>query len=263
MIYPHQKKAIDYITQKFTNDPKIDSLLICGSIAHGFNDEYSDIDINIVISNSLYQEREKNRSLTYWESAELFYPSGYFDGKYITLEYLSLAAKEGNEPTRFALHDSIIAFDKTNTIKNVLNEINNYPLGCLSDNIFRFLSQILGWKWYCEEAIKKNNKFLLDISITKFILFIGRLILLDNKVFFPYHKWFLKVLETVPDKPQNLLMYINKVLENKTLENIEKLYELVIKYKDWTKGQEYKWSSYFVNDIELNWMKGNEYIENI
>ncbi len=41
------------------------------------------------------------------------------------------------------------------------------------------------------------------------------------------------------------------------------VYELVMNYKDWANGQEYKPFSYWVNDIELNWMKGNEFIENM
>ena len=263
MIYPSQQKAIEYIAQKFLADPQIDALLVTGSIAHGFNEEFSDVDIAIVISEELYQQKKANEILTYWESAENFYHGGYFDGKFISLENLALIAERANEPTKFAFQDAIIAFDKTNHIGKILKIIGNYPLELYSKNVLRFLAQIEGWKWYCKEAINKNNKYLLDISVTKFILFVGRLILLDNKMFFPYHKWFLRVLETVPNKPQNLIMYINELLNEKTMKNINNLYELIIKYKNWTNGLEYSWTSYFVNDIELNWMNGNEFVENI
>jgi len=53
MIYLHQKKAIEYITDKFKADPEVYALIISGSIAHGINDKYSDIDINIIVSKDL------------------------------------------------------------------------------------------------------------------------------------------------------------------------------------------------------------------
>jgi len=34
-------------------------------------------------------------------------------------------------------------------------------------------------------------------------------------------------------------------------------------HKDWSGGREYSWASNFVHDIELVWMRGNEFIENI
>ena len=57
MIYSHQQKAIDYITNKFETDSQVHALIISGSIAHGFNDEKSDVDINIIVSNDSYENK--------------------------------------------------------------------------------------------------------------------------------------------------------------------------------------------------------------
>ena len=86
MIYLHQQKAIDYITEKFKSDESMLAFLISGSIPHGFNNENSDIDFNVVVSNEDYEKRKASNELTYWESASDFYEGGYFDGKYITLD---------------------------------------------------------------------------------------------------------------------------------------------------------------------------------
>ena len=260
MIYEHQQKAIDYITKKFHADNQVDALLISGSISHGFNDEDSDVDINIIVSDEIYMQKVNER-VTYWESAENFYPGGYFDGKYFTLGYLASVAERGNEPTRFALHDSQIAFDKTGQLAGYLKKIGEYKYE--PENIIRFLSQLEGWKWYCGEALKKNNRYLLDLSVTKLILFAGRLILLENRMFFPYHKWFMKVLESAANKPPELMSVIQSLLSDKSPENVARLYETVKNYKDWTNGAQYDWGSNYIRDIETVWMRQDEFIENI
>jgi len=263
MIYKHQQDAIDFITAKMQQDEQVEALLISGSIAHGFNDEQSDVDFNVVVSNEIYEKKRREHALTYYESAETFYPGGYFDGKYISLDYLSLVAQKGNEPSRFALHDSMIAFDRTNQVAASIAEIGRYNLEGIQEKTTRFLSQIDAWKWFCGEAIRKKDAYLLDVSVSKLILFAGRLILLDNRKFFPYHKWFLRVLDSCINKPSGMLQTIRSLIEQKTEGNITALYQLVKEHKDWAAGEAYSWSSNFVFDIETVWMRHEDCIENI
>jgi len=263
MIYQHQQNAIDYITDKFKSDQQMNALLISGSISHGFNDENSDVDFNVVVSDDLYEQKSKEHALTYWESADDFYAGGYFDGKYITLKYLSLVAEKGNEPSRFALHDSLVVFDKTGEVADYIKKIGTYNLKCVHENAIHFVSQLDAWKWYCDEALKRDDKYLLDLSVSKLILFAGRLILLENRMFFPYHKWFMRVLNDAPNKPLELMSVIRRLLNDKSSSNIVQLYEMVKNYRDWSEGVEYSWSSNFLYDIETVWMRQDEFIENI
>ena len=195
--------------------------------------------------------------------AEEFYKGGYFDGKYITLDYLELVAKKGNEPSRFAIGDVDVAFDRTGKIAGLLTEINRYDESGIEERAIRFLAQLDAWNWYCGEAMKRGDKYLLDVAVTKLILFSVRLILLENRKFFPYHKWMLRVLEDVPVKPTGMIGAIDALLEEKTPENIARLYEMVKNLRDWTNGREYSWGSYHMKDVEMLWMRGEDYIENI
>ena len=263
MIYEHQQIAIDYITEKFRAMPEVEALFISGSIAHGFNEIYSDVDINIVVSNEIYDEKVRTMDFTYYEDASMFYEGGYFDGKFITWDYLDMVAERGNEPTRFALHDSTIAFDKVGRAKECLERLSAYSDERAKENSIRFLAQLDGWEWYCGEALRKGNKYLLDMAVSKLILFAGRLILLENRLFFPYHKWFMRVLETAPAKPEGLMDAINGLLADKSAANIKRLYSLVKTYRDWTLGAEYSWTSIFVHDVETVWMREDEMIDNL
>lgn len=258
-----QQRAMRHISEYFAAEPGVLALLFSGSIVHGLGSPGSDVDLNIVITDELYEEKHKAGALTYWASGEQFYPGGYFDGKFITLDYLRLVAERGNEPTRFALHDAAIDFDRTGEVGALLQRIGTYPEDASGERSLRFLSQLQAWRWYCGEALRKGNRYLLQTAVTKMLLFGGRLILLENRTFFPYHKWLLAVLEKAQEKPPQLLLLMERVLEEPTEQHIEEYFQAVLQFRDWARGREYSWSSLFVGDIETRWMNSEEFIENL
>ena len=87
------------------------------------------------------------------------------------------------------------------------------------------------------------------------MLFSGRLILAHNELLYPYHKWFLKVLEGADEKPDNLMTSIEALNENPNAENIETLYVSVQDFRPWVEG-DFNWSTQFMLDSELNWKAG-------
>jgi hypothetical protein len=103
---------------------------------------------------------------------------------------------------------------------------------------------------------------LLGTSISKLILFGGRLILAHNEMLYPYHKWFLKVLEQAKDKPADLLETILTVSESPTAENITTFYEKIKTFRVWSNNQ-YGWPAQFMLDSELNWMDGRMPVEDL
>lgn len=263
MIAAHHQQAREWITQKFMKEPGVLALLLSGSIQHGFQTDASDVDFNVIVTDEVYRQKSAAHALTYWEPAEQFYPGGYFDGKFFPLSYLDQVAEQGNEPTRFALSDAKVAFDRTGLVAGKLSLIRDYPAKGLEEKKLRFLAQLYAWEWYAREALKRQNRYLLETAVTRMILFGGRLILADNRRFFPYHKWFLRVLEGAPDKPEGLLVGIDALLAEKSPENITRFFELVLNHKDWAQGRAFSWSAHFVNDVEINWMGGHEFIENL
>lgn len=106
------------------------------------------------------------------------------------------------------------------------------------------------------EGLNKNDSYVMEFSITQFVLFSGRLILAYNEVVYPYHKWFMKALEGVNNKPNDLVLIMNKVLKHKTKENVEALYESVAQFHQWPKSEK-GWHIRFMLDSELNWMTGH------
>jgi hypothetical protein len=74
---------------------------------------------------------------------------------------------------------------------------------------------------------------LLGTTISKLILFGGRLVLAHNEMLYPYHKWFLKVLGSAKDKPFDLMVCIQTLNESPTAENVEAFYKKVKTVQLW------------------------------
>jgi len=92
------------------------------------------------------------------------------------------------------------------------------------------------WHWYCGEALKRDNEYLLGTAVSKLILFGGRFILAHNEMLYPYHKWFLKVLERAKDKPSDLMACIRALTGSPTVENIEAFYGKVKTFQPWNEN---------------------------
>ena len=252
-MHPHHTQSIQNITEYFKRDLEVLALLLGGSIAHGFETETSDIDIMIFVSDEDYKRRFENNQIHFFNLELTPYPGGYVDGKYSTRSFVRQVMEKGSEPARFAFAGSQVLFSKIDGFAEDIRNAAQYPQAGKAERIKRFYAQFEAWHWYCGEALRLNNKYLLGTSVSKFVLFSGRLILAHNELLYPYHKWFLKVLEGAKDKPDDLLESIHAFNENPVTENIEVLYEKIKSFQPWIEGDFISWPTQFMLDSELNW----------
>nr|AIF26559.1 hypothetical protein [uncultured bacterium fosmid pJB45G2] len=116
------------------------------------------------------------------------YEGGYIDGKIIDLRFLELAAERGSEPTRYSFVGSKAWFSRIPDLDALLGRIPVYPEANRDRNIRDFFAQIVLYGFFfAEEAVKKNNPYLLAHSASQLVLFGGRLILAHNRLLFPCH----------------------------------------------------------------------------
>jgi hypothetical protein len=254
-MYKHHEETIRRITDKLKVREDVLGIMIGGSIAHGFATEISDVDIMIVVSDEDYRNRRNTGEIHYWENECCTYPEGYIDGKYTSVEFMNKVSEQGSEPARFAFDGAILSYTQIEGLDALISRITHYPLEKKQENIRKFFAQLEAWKWYCYEAIKHKNEYLLNHSISNLVLFGGRLILAHNETLYPYHKWFLKVLSQVECKPDHFMEKISEVLSKKDTESVEAFHNSIMTFTDWQLAQ-FDWPAQFMLDSELNWMDG-------
>jgi predicted nucleotidyltransferase len=251
-MYPHHTESIQRVTEYFERDQEVLALLLGGSIAHGFETPTSDVDIMIFVSDEDYKKRFAENRIHFFNMELALYEGGYVDGKYSTRSFVQQVSEKGSEPARFAFAGSRVLFSKMDGFEEEVRKAAEYPVADKAERIRRFYAQFEAWHWYCGEALRLNNQYLLGTSVSKFVLFSGRLILAHNELLYPYHKWFLKVLEQAKDKPADLLESIHALNDKPNAENIESLYEKVKSFQPWIEG-DFSWPTQFMLDSELNW----------
>ncbi|KAH8878825.1 hypothetical protein GQ53DRAFT_673350 [Thozetella sp. PMI_491] len=277
-MYPHHSEAIEKVTEYFRADPEVQALLLSGSIAHGFESETSDIDILIVVSEDDYQGRIQSGRLGFYskDSALCDYPGGYVDGKYLSLNFIRDVGERGSEPARFAFEGVRVLFNRAEVgdtaheggaggarpLAEALALAVAYPKDGKAARVSRFYAQFEAWKWFAGEAHAKGDRYLLGVAVQKLVLFGGRLILTHNELLYPYHKWFVRMLELAPEKPEGLELALRQAVEDPTKENVESFYQLVKDFRTWDENPNY-WPLHFMKDSELGWMDGTVSIEDL
>src|SRR5512139_649389 len=223
---PHHAQSIQNVKEYFQRDPEVLALLLGGSIAHGFELPVSDVDIMILVSDADHRKRLAENRVHFFSLDLCTYEGGYVDGKYINPTFVEQVKQKGSEAARFAFAGSRVLFSRIEGLEDEIRQIAAYPEG-KEERIKRFYAQFEAWHWYCQESLRLKNEYLLETSISKFILFSGRLILAHNELLYPYHKWFLRVLEDAKNQPEGLLDSIRQLNAEPTSENVEALYEKV------------------------------------
>jgi predicted nucleotidyltransferase len=261
-MYQHHIQSIQNATDYFQRDPEVLALLLGGSIAHGFETPTSDIDVMIFVSEEIHQRRFQKGDIHFYNKELCTYEGGYIDGKYLSIEFVKQVAAKGSEPARFAFAGSQVLFSKVEGFPEQVRKAEEYPLSEKVERIKRFYAQFEAWHWYCGEALAKGNRYLLGTAVSKLTLFGGRLILAHNEMLYPYHKWFLKVLEAAEERPFDLIVCIQTLNDLPTAENIEAFYEKIKTFQLWTDNP-YNWPAQFMLDSELNWIDGRTPVDDL
>ncbi|CAM3369920.1 hypothetical protein SB6411_05850 [Klebsiella spallanzanii] len=256
-MYQHHKDAIDKALEKIRDKEDVIGVILGGSIAHGFATESSDIDLMLILSEVDYQLAFNNGDLHYLDNESADYPGGYVEGKYISESFIKLVAEKGTEPARFAFKDAILLhsdMDEVNVNKLIL-EASLYPKENKASKLETFNAQFEGWNWMYYEGLKKDDCYVITHSVSNLCLFAGRLLLAHNELLYPYHKWFLKVLESAPCKPKDIIGLMRQALESKSKNDVARLYNVIKDFYNWPQYQ-CGWVTKFVMDSEINWLNG-------
>lgn len=261
-MHPHHTQSIQNVTDYFQRDPEVLALILGGSIAHGFETPTSDVDIMIIVSDEDYKKRLASNEVHFFNRELCTYEGGYVDGKYTSLHFIKQVMEKGSEPARFAFAGSRILFSKIDGLAEILQQVTCYQTSEKAERIKRFYAQFEAWHWYCQESIRLKNEYLLGTSVSKLILFSGRLILAYNELLYPYHKWFLRVLDGAKNKPDGMLEAIHQLSLSPTTENVEALYEIVKNFQPWSDNP-YGWPTQFMFDSELNWLDGKTPVDDL
>jgi hypothetical protein len=259
---PHHAASIDKIVRHFQAEPGVLALLLGGSLAHGFARPDSDVDVAIVVTPAEYARRRAENRLTISSPALCTYPGGYVDGKYMDEAFLRLVAERGSEPARYAFDGVRILFSHLPGLEELLASITRYPVAGKADRIARFAAQLVGWRWFFSEGEKKANAYLRQLAIQRVVLFSCRIVLAENELLYPFHKWMLRVTLAAPRQPDGFGASIDRLLASPDFALVDAHCRATLAFA----GLDHDavnatWGGNFLRDTELRWMSDAAAIE--
>ena len=264
-ILPHQASALSSFVESETHGaaPPPLAIILGGSIAKGWHNEHSDVDVMVLVPDEVHAAHEAADTLAFWD--ERFLEGGCgVDIKYVTQGYLDEAADHGNEPTRAAFRGVQIAYADSQarraSLEDLFNRITTYPEAGVDERILAYLAQVETMKWYIGEAAKRNDAYLASWVASRAVLFGCRAILAHNRVLFPFHKWLLRAVESCPDKPSNLLALANQATREPSKPNVEAFCDAVLGCDQWPTERP-NWGAMFMRDTEQTWRHGSPGLE--
>lgn len=259
-IRDHHQRAIDRLADAYRDDPRFRGLIIGGSVAKGYAREDSDVDFLIIATDEAFERHRAARDLFINRSDLCDYGGGFVDGKIIKLAFLEDLAEKGNEPSRAAFEGAFVAYSNVPDLDALLQRIPVYPEAGHDERVRAFYSMAFIQHWFVHEAERHGNRYTLTRAASQLALFTGRLFLAHNRKLFPYHKWLPRVLESAPDKPDDLMTCFNDLLNEPRGDHATALFERVQNFRDWGVSdlEAYTW---FMTDVEWSWMSGTTPIE--
>lgn len=261
-MHPHHQRALDAAVATLRRDPAVRAVLLGGSIAHGFERPGSDVDLMIVVDEADYETRMREGRPSFATNEACEWQGGYVEGKYVSRRFLEDVARAGSEPARFAFQDARVLHSDLDGLDALLAAIVRYPVEGKIERIARFAAQFEAWHWYGHEALELGDRYLLGLAVAKTTLFGGRLLLAHNERLFPYHKWFLRVLEGAPDRPPDLMERIAALHADPSQANLLGFWAAIRNFRAWETGDQ-PWPVRFLHDSELNWQSGHTPIDDL
>jgi hypothetical protein len=255
-LYPHHQLTVERLIDCFQTDPNFLALLIGGSLVKGYGNESSDVDFMLIATDAEFARRSAERALTYYSTDLCDYPGGYVDGKIVNVAFLEEVADRGSEPARSAFENVIVAYSHVPPLADLLNRITAYPEANHAAKIQSFYAQLLAMQWYVGEAEKRDNQYLMMHTVSDLVLFGGRMILAHNRMLYPYHKWFLRRLQDVPEKPVELMTLIDQLLNEPSKATADRFCDTILNFTTWPTPPE-GWPARFLEDTEWAWRRGS------
>ena len=259
---PHHAESIRNVVNRFEADPAIRALLLGGSIVHGFAKPDSDVDVAIVVGADEFARRRSEGRLTLVDRTLCTYEGGYVDGKFMDEAFLHEVARHGSEPARYAFHGAQILFSRVAGLERLLADIVRYPVAGKGNRIARFASQLVAWRWFFTEGVRKENAYLRTLAVQKVVLFSCRIVLAVNELLFPFHKWMLRVTLAAPRLPNEFGGAIDRILAGPSFELIDAHCRSTLAFA----GLDHDavntdWGTHFMRDTELRWMTDSASID--
>ncbi|WP_404442731.1 DUF4037 domain-containing protein [Sutcliffiella horikoshii] len=244
-----KQKAIE-MAAVYKENTKVDAILLAGSVAMGWEDEFSDIEFHIIWKEAPTDEDRKGpiRSvegniLTYHPYEDEEWSESYVTHDGVKLEISSFLTSTIQSHIEDVVVKSDVSFDKQCLIASIQKGVGLYGqsvINVFKKNVGKYPSELagkmilnnldLGARWNNRHTLLERKDWLMFYSVLCDVQrkLMGVLFGLNSMyVHHPAYKWMMHKIEEMQIKPDDFLPRMSNILLGNPSESLATLEQLV------------------------------------
>ena len=211
-----QEELLNKLLQDYCVEDSVLAAIQIGSIAKGYDDESSDVDLEVIVTEEKYAAIEK--------SFQKFIHTDRYDLIFMTIARLQNTANSERDEDHWNYQDAVVLLDKTGGIERILKDITRYDAGSrvarLKKHYLAYWNNTLGSFSCLKHKNEWGSKIYAALAIQELI----RLLFNINYRWSPRLQWASKELPLLEKKPKDLEAQIRSILEKPDANNLGKLW---------------------------------------
>lgn len=236
--------------------------MVAGSLTKGYGSLNSDVNGFVIVTDEAFTRRRASSELTFFSTELCDYEGGYIDAKYVDRAFREAVVERGSEPARSAFLGAIVAWSTDPSIDALVHVAATFPEAGVEQRMARFLAQAQGAQWFVGEASKRDDPYLAGWATSRLALFTCRMVLAQNRVLYPYHKWLLRTVADLPDRPADFVDLGRARVIERSPSAAEAVVMSLLLFREWPHASA-RWSTHFMLDSEWNWPDGEPPIDDL
>jgi predicted nucleotidyltransferase len=216
-----RNELIKKLLDEYKPDELVLAVLQVGSIAKGYDDEHSDVDLEVVVNEDRYTELARNcQKIVHTETYDLIFT---------TIAKLRELKDSDRDEDHWNYQNSIVLLDKTHSIQQVLNQITRYDEASRTERLKRYYRAY--WEntlssWSC---LEHKNHWGTRIYTAFVVQELIRLLFNFNHLWAPRLQWAFKEIHLLQAKPEELETQLESILEQPETDKLSKLWNQTTK----------------------------------
>jgi predicted nucleotidyltransferase len=211
-----RKGLIKKLLDEYRADELVLAVAQVGSTVKGYEDEHSDVDLEVVVTEDRYAVLVKSsQKIAHTEKYDLIFT---------TIGKLQQIKNSDKDEDHWNYQDSIVLFDRTHALQEILNEITRYDEASRTNRLKRYYCAY--WEntlssWSClEHGNHMGARIYTALAVQELI----RLLFNFNHLWAPRIQWVFKEIRSLQSKPEKLLTQLESILKRPETDKLSRLW---------------------------------------
>lgn len=212
-----RRERVKKLLDRYVADDSVLGVILVGSVGKGYEDEKSDIDLEVVVTEEKYSVLEKN--------AQKFIHTEEYDLVFTTIDKLQQVKKSERDEDHWWYQDCPVLLDKTDKLEEILEEVTNYDTDSRLDRLKRYYLGYWQNSLYSMGCLRHKNNWSARIYAAISMRELIRLLFNLNYRWAPKLQWSSKEIPLLKKKPVDLESQIESILVEPDSDKFSKLWK--------------------------------------